>query len=399
MDGRDPTETHRSATPLELLYDLVFVISFGVAGSQVAHLLAEGHYAAAIAGFAFAMFAVIWAWINFTWFASAYDTDDWWYRLLTMVQMVGVVVLALGLPAMFHSIDEGGDFEFTAMVIGYVVMRVPLVVQWLRAARQDPDHARACRTYAAIIVVAQVGWCCMLLLEAPVTVAFALAVPLCAFELLGPYVAEHLGGVGTPWHPHHVAERYALLTIVTLGEVLLGTVAALNSVIETEGWSFDLVLFAVSGVGLTVGLWWTYFLFPFGELLAERRTASFVFGYGHFFVFAALAAVGAGLHVAALYLEHQAHISVTAVMWTIAIPVVVYFVVATGLFAYLLDRTPALIVATALKISIALGSVALAAAGVELAWCVLVIALAPFVSVVAAELRYFVPAAERRAAT
>ena len=53
------------------------------------------------------MFAVIWAWIQNTWFASAYDTDDWIYRLLTMVQMIGVLVLALGLPPMFESIDAG----------------------------------------------------------------------------------------------------------------------------------------------------------------------------------------------------------------------------------------------------------------------------------------------------
>ena len=44
---------------------------------------------------------ISWAWINFSWFASAYDTDDWLFRLLTMVQMVGVLILALGLPAMF----------------------------------------------------------------------------------------------------------------------------------------------------------------------------------------------------------------------------------------------------------------------------------------------------------
>ena len=84
------------ATPLELFFDLTFVIAFGVAGSQFAHEIAEGHFGAGLLGFSFAMFAVIWAWINFTWFASAYDTDDWVFRVVTMVQMVGVLILALG---------------------------------------------------------------------------------------------------------------------------------------------------------------------------------------------------------------------------------------------------------------------------------------------------------------
>ena len=98
MSGRDTHEQHRTVTPLELLYDLTFVVAFGVAGEQLAHLLAEGHFAAGLLGFYIAVFAICWAWINYSWFASAYDTDDWAFRVATMVQMVGVIILALGLP-------------------------------------------------------------------------------------------------------------------------------------------------------------------------------------------------------------------------------------------------------------------------------------------------------------
>ena len=91
-------ERFRVATPLELLFDLTFVVGFGVAASEFAHTLSENHVGAGLLAFVFATFAVWWAWINFSWFASAYDTDDWVYRLTTMVQMVGVIILALGLP-------------------------------------------------------------------------------------------------------------------------------------------------------------------------------------------------------------------------------------------------------------------------------------------------------------
>ena len=47
MSGRDPDELHRVSTPLELLYDLTFAVAFAVAGEQLAHLLAEGRFAAA----------------------------------------------------------------------------------------------------------------------------------------------------------------------------------------------------------------------------------------------------------------------------------------------------------------------------------------------------------------
>ena len=169
------TRSTASATPLELLFDLTFVVAFGVAGNEAAHLLAEGHWFAAVAGFAFAMFAVCWAWINFTWFASAYDTDDWVFRLLTMVQMVGVLVLALGLPPVFDSLDHGGYLDNGVMVAGYVVMRLAMVAQWLRAARQDPERRSTCLGYAAAITVAQVGWIVLLVAHTSGWVTFVAA--------------------------------------------------------------------------------------------------------------------------------------------------------------------------------------------------------------------------------
>ena len=74
--GRDPEEAHRASTPLELLYDLTIVIAFGTAADQLAHFIAADHIADGVVGFLFAALAVSWAWLNYSWFASAYDTDD-----------------------------------------------------------------------------------------------------------------------------------------------------------------------------------------------------------------------------------------------------------------------------------------------------------------------------------
>ena len=202
MSGRDPDEQHRAATPLELLYDLTFVVAFGVASEQFAHLLAEGHYAAGLTGFILAVFAICWAWINFSWFASAYDTDDWAFRLATMVQMVGVIILALGLPQVFHSIDLGQPVDNSVTVAGYVVMRVAMIFLWLRAARQDPPRRRACQTYALTIGIAQLGWVLLLVLaDSTVGEFFAWGALLMLVEMVGPVVAER-GKGGTPWHAH-----------------------------------------------------------------------------------------------------------------------------------------------------------------------------------------------------
>ena len=99
-------------------------------------------------------------------------------------------------------------------------------------------------------------------------------------ELVGPFIAERKAG--TPWHAHHIAERYGLLVIITLGEVILGTVASLNAIVHGEsGWTIDAALLAIAGVGLTFGCWWMYSSVPWAEPLVRHRQRAFPFGYGH----------------------------------------------------------------------------------------------------------------------
>jgi low temperature requirement protein LtrA len=386
MSGRDPDEQHRAATPLELLYDLTFVVAFGVAADQFAHLLAEGHYAAGMTGFVLAVFAICWAWINFSWFASAYDTDDWAFRLATMVQMVGVIILALGLPQVFHSIDEGRPVDNSVTVAGYVVMRVAMVFLWLRAARQDPPRRRACQTYAVTIGVAQIGWVLLLILaDSTVGAFFTRATLLILVELIAPIIAER-GKGGTPWHAHHLAERYGLLTIITLGEGVIGTVASLGAVVESHGWSLDAVLVAVAGIGLTFGLWWMYFTVPSAEVLRAHRERVFAWSYGHMLIFGSIAATGAGLHVAADYIGHEAHISATATVLTVALPVAVFVLALFALYALLVRAVDpfhlALLAGTAAVLVLA---ILLATVGAPMAVCLVVLMLAPLVTVIGYE--------------
>ncbi|MGY1603953.1 low temperature requirement protein A [Geodermatophilus sp. SYSU D00815] len=387
MGGRDPQQQHRAATPLELLFDLTFVVAFGTAANELAHALAEGHVGAGLAGFAFATFGTAWAWINFSWFASAYDTDDWVFRLTTMVQMLGVLIFALGLPAMFASIEEGDTVDNAVMVAGYVVMRLAVVFQWLRAARQDPDRRSACRTYAVATSVAQVGWLALLIAQTSLLVTFLCVVVLVLVELAGPVVAEKLKG-GTPWHAHHIAERYGLLVIITLGEGLLGTTVALAAIIGPEGpgWSADVVVLGLAGTALTFGMWWMYFVLPFGQVLDRHRERGFGWGYGHIVLFGAAVAVGAGLHVAAYFVEHHSVLGTMGTVLTVAVPVALYVLAGYALYDQL-TRTfdPFHLLLLAGSALVVGAAVAMAAAGAPLVWCLAVLALTPWVTVVGYE--------------
>jgi low temperature requirement protein LtrA len=386
MGGRDPHEVHRAATPLELLFDLTFVIAFGIGASQFAHALAEAHYKSALIGFSFASFAICWAWVNFSWFASAYDTDDWIFRLTTMVQMIGVLILALGLPTMFASIEKGAYLDNGIMVLGYVIMRVAMVFQWLRAAKQDPDRRQACLTYVKAISIAQVGWTVLIFLDFSLVVTFTFAALLVTIEMLGPYIAEGKDG-GTPWHAHHIVERYALFAILALGEGVVGTVAALSAVIESQGWTVDVALVGLAGMGLTFGMWWVYFVVPSGPVLhAKRREKSFVWGYGLLVTIASIVATGGGLHVAAYYIEHKAHIGPLATVLSVAIPVTVFLGSIYALYAYLVGEFDRfhywLLFGTAAVVALAIVAAAL---GLSMPVCLMILMLAPAVTVVGYE--------------
>jgi low temperature requirement protein LtrA len=386
MSGRDPHEEHRVATPLELLFDLTFVVAFGIAASELSHMLADNHVGAGLLAFSLATFAVCWAWINFSWFASAYDTDDWIYRVMTMLQMVGVIIMALGFPAMYASVEHGGHVDNRVMVAGYVVMRISLVAQWLRAARQDPDHRSACLTYATAVTVAQAGWIASMFLHTTVPETFVVIVVLIGVEVLGPVLAEWRKG-GTPWHAHHISERYGLLTIIALGEGVVGTVASLSAAVSAQGWTFDAAFVAVAGIGLTFGMWWTYFVLPQAELLHAHRERSFWFGYLPIVTLGAIVATGAGLHSAAYYIEHHSKLNSTETVLSVAIPVGAYIMSVYLLYAILVRTVDAFhLLLILLTGAVLAGAVWLAETGVSMANCLLVVTLAPMVSVVGFEL-------------
>ncbi|MBS1898235.1 MULTISPECIES: low temperature requirement protein A [unclassified Microbacterium] len=387
MRGRPRHEPHRAATPLEALYDLVFAAAFGVAGAQFAAGVAAGHGGAAVGAFAFATAAVIWAWINFAWFASAFDTDDWLFRVFTMVQMSGVIVLAIGLPRMFESLELDGVFDNRVMVAGYIVMRVGLLAQWLRAAR-DPAYRRHAITYVVFIAIAQLGWVVVAWAPLPFGAAI-LAAALCwLVELGGPVVAERKGegeGRGTPWHAHHIAERYSLLTIIALGETVIGTLAAAQEISETQGWTGDAVVVIGAGVAMTFALWWSYTMMPSGAILAVHRRRSFVWGYGHAFIFASVAAVGAGLHAIGYAFRHEHPLATPVVILMIAIPVIVFMVSISLLHSYLVHSLMKGLPLHALAMLLPVLGIVLAFAGLPLWACLLVVLAGPVLVVVAYE--------------
>ena len=252
--------------------------------------------------------------MSFTWFASSYDTDDIPYRLLTFVQMTGALIIASGVYAVFAKQD------LTITVLGYVIMRVAGVAQWMRAAQADPEHRPAALRYALGTILCQTAWVTLLFL--PKEVHFPGFIVLVVVELLVPVWAERASP--TTWHEHHIRERYGLFTIIVLGEVILSTSAAIQSASDEGFMNGGLISIIIGGLLIVYAMWWLYFYQPVPHNLSSSLRVAFIWSYGHWVIFAASAAVGAGLAVVIDQLTHHAEISAAGAGMVVALPTAIY---------------------------------------------------------------------------
>ncbi len=198
-------------------------------------------------------------------------------------------------------------------------------------------------------------------------------------------LAERQDG-GTPWHAHHIAERHSLFAIIAFGEGVVGTVAALSAIVGQQGWTLDATLLGIAGTALIFGMWWLYDLLPSAQILEAHRNRAFVWGVGQILIVTTIVATGAGLHVAAYFIEHQTQISLLATVLSVALPVSAFLGLIYALYYYLVRRFNPfqlwLLIGTAAVVAV---TVTAALSGVTMARCLVILTLAPAVTVVGYE--------------
>lgn len=275
-------EGDRSATWLELFYDLVFVVAVAVLVERLVHDITG----AGVASF-FGYFALLWwLWASHTYYADRYDTDDLVYRLLAAGQMVAIVVIAASLSG-----DAAGSTR--AFAFAYAASRFLLLVMYFRAYRHVSETRRLVKGYLAGFGIATVVWTASALVPDGVRVVFW-AVAL-SIDLVTPWVMR-TEQARVPLDVSHLPERFGLFTILVLGESMAAIVAGLSNI----SWSFLPTLTAALSVGIVTALWWLYFDNTSGSVVrrdaAVRRTwrpTGWI--YTHLVLAAALASSAVGL--------------------------------------------------------------------------------------------------------
>ncbi|WP_219471917.1 low temperature requirement protein A, partial [Nonomuraea rhizosphaerae] len=266
----------RRATWLELLYDLVFV----VAVAELAGVLAEGTSLGRVLTFVGLFVPVWWAWAGYVFYANRFDTDDVSHRLLVLPQILAVGTMAASV----------GDIETRSALfaLSYVVVRVLLIVAYLRVGRHVSQARALAGRYAAGFAVSAVIWVASLAVEAPQRyVMWGVAMVI---DLATPLLARRYQGALPP-QSEHLPERFGLFVVIVLGEVVAAVVLGLKSHPVTPG----TLLIALAGIAIAMAFWWMYFGHIDESVVLRTRLAGQVWVYSHLPLALGLVAFGVGI--------------------------------------------------------------------------------------------------------
>jgi low temperature requirement protein LtrA len=279
------TDEDRSASRLELFFDLAFVLVVAEIASVLSKDL-SGHGALLFAG----LYMVIWwSWASPTLYANRFDTDDVVFRVTKLASMLAVIGLAAAAS------DATGK-RVVAFVACYVIVRLLLFLQYARAWRSVPDARSKIRLYLYGAGLGAALWTVSLATPSPWRyVLWAIGV---AVDVVVPISATFAPG-WVPLHLEHLPERLGLFVILVLGESITAVAHGVHGV----EWTRESVAVGVVSFVLAAGLWWTAFDLGGGaakNLLLEasnngRRIAEDIFLYGHLPITFGLAAVGVGI--------------------------------------------------------------------------------------------------------
>jgi low temperature requirement protein LtrA len=291
-------------TPLELFFDLVFVLAL----TQCTTLIADTPTWGGMLKGVLVLGMLWWSWTGYAWLTSVLDPEEGAVRLAIFAAMAAFLVAALCVPHAFGS-------EALLFACAYAVVRASHIVLFMLASREDPELRRSVLTLAASTAVGA-G-----LLFAAAAASGELRVALWGVALLldtgGPLL---FGQEGWKLVPGHFAERHGLIVIIALGESIVAIGVGARA-------SIDAGIVAASSLGIVVAaaLWWVYF--DVTAIVARRRLARATpgreqnniardsYSYLHFPMIAGIALVAVGLTVTLAHVgEELALVPATALL-------------------------------------------------------------------------------------
>jgi low temperature requirement protein LtrA len=239
----DAARAERRTSPIELLWDLVFVFAI----TQVTELLSHDLSWAGFGRSMLVLALVWWAWSAFVWAANAAEDDSAVLRAVLLLAMLLIFVAGLALPEAFGN-------HSTLFAVTYALVRMLHLALYAQASRQGNASWAAISGFAVTVAIG------MALLVAGSFAHDGLRIGMwaaaAAIDYAGPawLTRERLAGLQYV-AVAHFAERYGLFVIICLGE----SIVAIG--VGARGRPLDAALVAAVALGLlvTIALWWVYF--------------------------------------------------------------------------------------------------------------------------------------------
>jgi low temperature requirement protein LtrA len=231
----------RHATWMELFYDLLFVAVVAQLSLQLSHNLSPF----GILRFVLLFVPVWWAWIGQAFYATRFDTDDLGHRLFIIAQMFAVAAMAV-------TVHQGFSRGSAGFALSYAAVRFILVGEYIGADIFVPAARPIIRRYEIGFGIAATFWLVSAFIPPPYR--FMLWGIGLLIDFGTPLTAGRLHSQLAP-HAGHLPERFALFTLIVLGESITGVVSGLSQ----QQWSPSSAAAAILGLSLAFSLWWVYF--------------------------------------------------------------------------------------------------------------------------------------------
>ncbi len=287
------SEGERSATWLELFYDLMFVATVAMLGTRlVADTSVTGWFS-----YAAYFLLVWWLWASHTFYADRYDTDDLVYRFLAGGQMVAIAILAA-------SVSTGPSGSTVAFAAAYAAARVLLLLLYARAYRYVPATRRLVRGYLTGFGIGAILWIASIFVPEPLRFwLWGLALTI---DLGTPFIMRR-AQAAAPLDVSHLPERFGLFVILVLGETIVAVTVGLGHV----EWQWSTTIAGVAGLAIATGLWWIHFDNVDGRVVRRRGGGTAwqptVWIYSHLPLVVGLAMVGVGVEHAIVASDQNHH--------------------------------------------------------------------------------------------
>ncbi len=273
-------EGERRASWLELFFDLVFVVAI----TELSHYLVADHSAGGFLRFA-ALFVPVWvAWQGYMAYATRFDTDDLGFRVAYFGAMLAIAAMAVLIGDVAH-----GEHS-AAFAVAYVVLRSIMLALYWRAWLAVPEARVLIRFYGLGYAAGAGLWLVSLLFPTPWRYVVWIAAQV--LELSLPPLSTQLHR-RIPTSPRHLPERWALFTLIVLGESVVAVAVATSG----ANWHFTSAAAAVLGFAAVAAIWWQYFDRQADVALRGSTMSIVVYSYAHLPLLIGLAAMSAGLRL------------------------------------------------------------------------------------------------------